>query len=69
MKEGVNMVEIPISIENLGIPYARRGAETSWLLNGILYIIRTIDAEYLSKVGLGLAKFDPTRKVIGYRAT
>ena len=63
------MVEIPISIENLGIPYARRGAVTSWLLNGILYIIRTIDAEYLSKVGLGLTKFDPTRKVIGYRAT
>ena len=60
---------LPITKENLGVPYARRGTETSWLLDGILYIIRTIDAEYLSKVGLGLIKFDPTRKVIGYRAT
>ena len=61
------MVELPIQSGNLGTPYARRGAETSWLLNGILYIIRTIDAEYLSKVGLGLAKFDPTRKISGYK--
>ena len=60
---------LPITKDNLGAPYARKGAETSWLLDGILYIIRTIDAEYLSKVGLGLTRFDPTRKVIGYRAT
>lgn len=39
--------------------YARNSPETSWLLNGILYIIRTIDAEYLSKVELGLSKFNP----------
>ena len=61
------MVQLPIKLGNIGTPYARNGSETSWLLNGILYIIRTIDAEYLSKVGLGLAKFDPTRKIIGYR--
>ena len=61
------MVQLPITLGSLGTPYARNGSETSWLLNGILYIIRTIDAEYLSKVGLGLAKFDPTKKILGYK--
>ena len=63
------MSEVPITINNLGSPYIRNGAETSWLLDGILYVIRTIDAIYLSKVGLGLTKFDPSRKIVGYRAT
>ena len=61
------MVEIPISIENLGTPFSRNGSEVSWLLNGKHYIINLIDAIYLSMVGLGKAKFDPARKIMGYK--
>ena len=61
------MVELPISESNLGTPFAKNGSEISWLLNGRYYIIRMIDAIYLSLVGLGKVKFDPARKVVGYK--
>ena len=61
------MVILPISVTNIGTPFSRNGSEVSWLLNGKHYIINLIDAIYLSMVGLGKTKFDPARKIMGYK--
>lgn len=62
------MTELSITQDNLGIPFIRNGAETSWKFNNNIYVISTDDARYLSMVGLGLIPFNPSRKVMGYKA-
>ena len=62
------MVELEVTPHNLGTPEMRRGYETSWRFNNGSYIISTDDAKYLSMVGLGLIPFNPSRKIMGYKA-